>query len=404
MRYNAGVGISIENYSSPTLKAITVSNNAGGGIECYNSSSLVQEVTIINNSGTGFSCQSDNTGALLKDVVISNNTSESGGGMNISGINPEFRNVLVKDNFAVYGGGALCRSTISCVFFSGNTAMYGGGIYVAGYSSFSSLINLIIDQNVAQYGGRFYGGGFFSPSSFMLKNVTCAGNLGTHGGGLCLKNGYLTALNTIVWNNYPQEVYLDNSSVLFNYSDVEGRETGIESINNSIITFHQGNIDADPLFVGFGNDPYALSANSPCIDTEVYVSNLHIPAWDIIGNNRRWDGNGDGIVKIDMGAYEFCSILVGTESPVAANTGLAFINFPNPFASITTIEYKLEKPANVVLTVYNNMGQTVATLVNKNQSPGKQQVQWNALSQPAGIYFIRLSTGNQFVTKKIIKQ
>ncbi|MDZ4181497.1 MAG: hypothetical protein U1B83_01375, partial [Candidatus Cloacimonadaceae bacterium] len=66
------------------------------------------------------------------------------------------------------------------------------------------------------------------------------------------------------------------------------------------------NTNYDPLFSYEGNRPYTLSSLSPLIDTGwQYASGLAQPGYDAGGNERLWDGDGDGIAVIDIGAYEY---------------------------------------------------------------------------------------------------
>lgn len=65
-------------------------------------------------------------------------------------------------------------------------------------------------------------------------------------------------------------------------------------------------------------------------------------------------------------------------------------NYPNPFNPGTTIRYELPEAANVSLTIFNILGQVVATLVDEKKEAGGYQVQWNASTAPSGIYFCRL--------------
>ncbi len=70
-------------------------------------------------------------------------------------------------------------------------------------------------------------------------------------------------------------------------------------------------------------------------------------------------------------------------------------NYPNPFNPSTVIQYTLGSRSNVTLTIYNVLGQKVATLVNAVQNMGVQSVPWNATSGdgyalPSGVYFYQL--------------
>ena len=77
-------------------------------------------------------------------------------------------------------------------------------------------------------------------------------------------------------------------------------------------------------------------------------------------------------------------------------------NYPNPFNPTTVIEYTIINAGMVSLTVYNNLGQEVATLVNKEQTPGFYEVEFNAQHLTSGIYFYRLTVGSSTQTKKLM--
>ncbi len=65
-------------------------------------------------------------------------------------------------------------------------------------------------------------------------------------------------------------------------------------------------------------------------------------------------------------------------------------NYPNPFNPETTIKYSLKDHSLVRLTVYNSLGEVVEQLVDRFQSGGNYQVNWNAASYSSGIYFFKL--------------
>ena len=62
-----------------------------------------------------------------------------------------------------------------------------------------------------------------------------------------------------------------------------------------------GNISADPLFVNPAANDYHLQAGSPAIDRG---TNVAVSARDLAGQPRITDGDGDGSLVIDMGAFE----------------------------------------------------------------------------------------------------
>jgi len=82
-------------------------------------------------------------------------------------------------------------------------------------------------------------------------------------------------------------------------------------------------------------------------------------------------------------------------------------NYPNPFNPSTSIEYHLNKPALVKLTVYNVLGKAVKTLVNKKQKAGKKQVVWDGTNEAGiqmanGVYYYRLETEDVSKTMKMV--
>jgi hypothetical protein len=67
-------------------------------------------------------------------------------------------------------------------------------------------------------------------------------------------------------------------------------------------------------------------------------------------------------------------------------------NYPNPFNPSTTISFELGQPSIVTLTVYNILGQEVASLFNDEMlDEGEQSVDFNANAMTSGVYFYRLA-------------
>lgn len=77
-------------------------------------------------------------------------------------------------------------------------------------------------------------------------------------------------------------------------------------------------------------------------------------------------------------------------------------NRPNPFTSSTHISYKLKQTSSVLMQVRDLNGNTIATLVNDTLAEGNYTCEWNASSNPAGVYYLIMNTGKFIHVKKMI--
>jgi hypothetical protein len=80
-------------------------------------------------------------------------------------------------------------------------------------------------------------------------------------------------------------------------------------------------------------------------------------------------------------------------------------NYPNPFNPSTTLTFSVPNTSGakqvLSLRIYDLLGRELATLVNGEKPPGIYSVQWNAVGQSSGVYFVQLRSGNLSITRKI---
>ncbi len=197
-----------------------------------------------------------------------------------------------------------------------------------------------------------------------------------------------------------------------------------------------------------GNSWQNISGNLPDVPTNAVAVDPENPECVYIGNDigvfftsdygttwRRLSiGMPDGALVMDL------SIVYGSRKIIAATYGNgAFMtnlvspddvqnegtraknfvlsqNYPNPFSKgsggnpTTTIEYSIpavkaknfSPQRNVQLKIYDILGREVATLVNKEQTPGNYSVKFNASNLPSGVYIYRLKAGGFTAAKKMI--
>ena len=79
-------------------------------------------------------------------------------------------------------------------------------------------------------------------------------------------------------------------------------------------------------------------------------------------------------------------------------------NYPNPFNPLTTIEYGIPKDENVIIRIYDILGQLVATLVDEQQKAHRYTITFNAndYRMASGIYFYQLKAGAYIQNRKFV--
>ncbi|NOG47741.1 MAG: T9SS type A sorting domain-containing protein [Calditrichaeota bacterium] len=115
--------------------------------------------------------------------------------------------------------------------------------------------------------------------------------------------------------------------------------------------------------------------------------------WELIPKNVLFTANPDTIIT-SIGRYEEKDILPATIQ--------LYQNYPNPFNPVTTIGYNLPINNHVKLTIYDMMGKKIKTVINSLQQAGFHKIAFDASNFASGVYFYRLQTNSQTISKKMI--
>jgi hypothetical protein len=268
----------------------------------------------------------ENTGVLIDNVRISNNNL---GELGYSAIHINFsdiilNNLLFEDNLYVgsiyyYSPKYGTELNISNSIFRNNEPSYFAckQIYCHRATSLSdSLIVNVINTQITDNLDNMYE---WSPavSAILIEwatkvnivNCTIGNNETIEVGAAVLLHDDSEAniVNSILYGDIPHEICLDgrwgSNTLNTKNSLIDGGVDNFLLLNNNFINWDEDTmLNENPLWLGQGADwPYALSANSPCIDTGTLELpyGVVLPAYDLAGNPRVC-GSG-----IDMGAYEF---------------------------------------------------------------------------------------------------
>lgn len=101
--------------------------------------------------------------------------------------------------------------------------------------------------------------------------------------------------------------------------------------------------------------------------------------------------------------YDLTSPITSVESDeILPTEHLTIQNYPNPFNATTSIKYRVASTENVVLKIYDLLGREVTTLVNKRQTAGTYQVEFNGSNLASGVYVYKLQAGDYSSAKKFV--
>ena len=363
----------------------------------------------------------------LNNVIFENCYGYNGGAVCTSNGFAHLNNVLVEDN---YGGGALsfpieynCPNPVRNVTIKNSRIINnhpsifepdfhaGGALKISGHFDIpgdymAQLVNCEITGNHDNYynpntalGGAVV---LLINNSITIDILNCTFGNNTleydTGSSFYVVDSQLDLFNSILYNNegYSMNIF-DGAEVNIYYSLIEGGNTNVNYYGSGSVNWLEGNLDENPMFESLGTYPFALSANSPCIDagTLDLPAGIELPQFDLAGNPRIY-GN-----TIDMGAYEWQGVgIEEPENPHLSPLTTHLSNFPNPFNPSTTIKLELAEAGKIELAVYNIKGQKVKTLLDCTTAAGTFNCIWNGKDSSSkrvssGEYIVKLNVNGE---------
>ncbi len=255
--------------SNPTVTGCTISENYahdGGGLYCTSGTPTIHDCTFAANEarwGGGLYCFEGGNAEITACTFSGNRADEGGGGMsNGYGSAPTLIGCTFSGNWADYGGGMLNLEgshpdVLRCTF-AGNAAE-GAGAIANWVGSSPNIISCLIAGNMSTTCGGIVCIDHCDP---LIANCTVSENAewlsqGRGGGLRCRDGSSPTLRNCIFWGNsdvdtpgISLEASDEPSTLTVAYCDVEGGPNAIHVEPNCTLDWQDGNLDAEPNFVG----------------------------------------------------------------------------------------------------------------------------------------------------------
>jgi hypothetical protein len=296
--------------ASVTLRGLTARNGGalnGGGISTIGTGADVRliDVHVRNNAAAavgGGIHNPDGSVTITRNLIAENTVpgmDNAGGGVFNAGT-MTIRDSLIRDNDAWLGGGIYSSGdlTLDGSTLQSNDAEFGGAISTSGGNL--TMRDCTVSGNSANEGGGFCVGLFETFEKIAITRSTIAENTANVGGGIFdySQVGTIELESTILSGNTGGNCHPPTG--VFSSSG-----HNLESASSCNLTETTDQTGVDPLLATLADNggptpTHALGAGSPAIDSGA-------PGCDPVdqrGEARPVDGDLDGSIRCDVGAYE----------------------------------------------------------------------------------------------------
>ena len=176
------------------------------------------------------------------------------------------------------------------------------------------------------------------------------------------------------------------------------------SLNNGVATINSGveigaalvRVQGDITPVGNGMDMLVGKANGVTSVLIYSLASARIPA----GSNTLFTYSGEGTIVEVSAADSYGRLLDASARPALPTQFAVQQNYPNPFNAKTLISFDLPVNSDVTISIYNIAGQLVKS-ISGNYEAGHQQVTWDASGVSSGVYFAKVTAGDNSQTLKM---
>jgi hypothetical protein len=91
------------------------------------------------------------------------------------------------------------------------------------------------------------------------------------------------------------------------------------------------------------------------------------------------------------------------EQMLEKSPGAMGMFYPNPAGDIINIRLQVEKAGPVSINLYDNQGNQLATILQKNKEAGTYTLEYNIGNLKPGVYFYNITIGDQVIKRRFVK-
>ena len=393
--FNSGSYFNLSSSVGFSASGKTYGNLTFGGNAIYSisgaSALTVLNDLIVSSGSTLTNGMTATTGIVVGSTMTVNGTLNCGATNLITGAG----------NFVLSSSALLSTANVNGIISSGAT----GSIEVAGTRTFDAGANYVYNGTVAQVTGN----GLPTTVNNLTINNTSGGPVGVALSRALTVNGILNLMAGVLDNSTNAVTLGPSGSVQYNGGSLN------TPLPVEMISFTASAQQVNAMLVwstatevnnyGFNIERRAI-ASSAWAKVGFVAGNRTSNAthhYTYADNNLSAGTYAYRLKQIDNdGTFKYSASTEVTIAGVPKELKL-YGNYPNPFNPSTKVEFTVPETGNARLSVYNVLGQEVATLFNGSAAAGNlYSMNFDASRMASGLYFSVLEYGNQRITHKML--
>ena len=252
-------------------------------------------------------------------------------------------------------------------------------------------------------GGRYFHSAYDSLDGMMINQGWNDGNM-NHGHGGMMSDSLFCQILEVFPQNIPNS---DNLGVMAGYEVAMFKPDGNNNMWMDGQNGNHMNFSSQVDFTLHYTDEQMMSSHMD-------ESTLGVSYWD--NQSSSWKDIQGPILDKGKNTLTFSSnevsnfvVITGDEKVTAIGDAKNIVhdfalkqNYPNPFNPVTIIPFEINKTSRVRLTIYNVLGQKIATVTNRVYAAGIHKINFNAENLSSGMYIYKLEVNGRSAMRQML--